>query len=309
MKPTVVITAPVHPYLPKQLTSKGYKVKYMPEITAADLLVIIPKVTGLVVTTRIKIDDTMLLAATNLKWIGRLGSGMELIDTDLAKRKKIKLISTPEGNCNAVAEHVLGLMLVLSNHLAKAFNEVKNSQWLRNENRGTELRGKVVGIIGYGHTGKAVAKVLQGFGVTILAHDKYKKVSENATVKVATVAQIQQQAHIISLHLPLTAETNHYANDVFFRKLKKQPILINASRGQVVDTNSLINALKQKQIVAAGLDVIENEKLSTYNKTEKQQLEWLCLQPNVIITPHIAGYSHESLLLMAQILIKKLGLS
>lgn len=304
----VLITAKAHNYLIDRLTENGFEVTYQPSVSYEEVWAAIPEYVGLIVTTRIRVDKAMIDHARQLQWIGRLGSGMELIDVPYAESKGIRCVNSPEGNRDTVGEQALGMLLCLMNNVLKSNLELRNGIWERDGNRGYELNGRTVGIIGYGNTGGAFARKLRGFDVKILAYDKYKTGFSDEYVQEATMEQLYTEAEVVSVHLPLTAETLHLGNAAFFKSFHKPVWFLNASRGKIVNTADVVAALEAGTLAGACLDVLENEKLASYSATEKEQMQRLLQLPNVVLTPHIAGYSHEASIKMARVVLEKLNI-
>jgi D-3-phosphoglycerate dehydrogenase / 2-oxoglutarate reductase len=264
---------------------------------------------GIVIRSRFKIDKIFLDKATNLQFIARVGAGLESIDCDYAMSKNIQLIAAPEGNKNAVAEHALGMILTLFNKLNIANNEIKTGHWNRESNRGHELDGKTVGIIGYGNMGKAFAKKLSGFDVQVLCYDIIENVGDTSAKQVS-LQELQQKTDVLILHIPWTPETDKMVNKEFINAFTKPFWLINTSRGKNVVTNDLVEAMKSGKILGTGLDVLEYEKLSfetlSHDSKLPEAFQYLLEAKNAILTPHIAGWTHESHIKLAQVIVDKI---
>ena len=297
-----------HPLLWEQLQKAGFLNEADFTSSKQEVEAKIENYHGIVIRSRFKIDKTFLDKAINLQFIARVGAGLESIDCDYATAKGIHLIAAPEGNANAVGEHAIGMLLSLFNNLNKANNEVKSGQWKREDNRGYELEGKTVGIIGYGNMGKSFAKKLRGFDVTVLCHDILPNMgNENATQ--VSLSELQERADVLSLHTPWTPETDKMINSDFINKFKKPFWFINTARGNSVVTTDLVEGLKSGKILGAGLDVLEYEKLSFETLFEGEKpaaFEYLLKAENVLLTPHIAGWTFESHEKLAQVIVDKI---
>ncbi|MBK8108911.1 MAG: hydroxyacid dehydrogenase [Saprospiraceae bacterium] len=308
MRPKILITDKVHPLLPKGLEDLGFDVQYDTSVEMDVLPAILDQYTGIVINSKIRMTPEMIDRGPSLQFIGRLGSGMEIIDVPYATSKGIACLNSPEGNRDAVAEHAIGMLLAFNNHLLRADEEVKKKEWNREANRGTEIKGKTLGIIGLGNTGSCVAKKMSSWELNIISYDKYRPNSDQELpfVQRVNLEDILNQADIITLHLPLTAETRHLVNRSFFQKCKKSPVLINTSRGEVVNTYDLLEALENNWIKGACLDVFENEKPGYYSRSEEELYCRLFEHKNLIVSPHIAGWTHESLEKIASVLLEKI---
>ena len=298
-----------HPLLINQLSDLGFTNHEDYVSSKSEIEQNIKDYQGIVIRSRFTIDKSFLDAAANLKFIARVGAGLENIDCDYAKEKGIHLISAPEGNRNAVSEHVLGMLLSLMNRLNIADNEVRHGVWKREDNRGDELDGKTVGIIGYGNTGKALAKKLRGFDVEVIFHD-IKDGLEDAYAKQVTLNNLKERADVISLHVPLTELTNKMVDQEFINSIKKSFYLINTSRGNCVVIRDLLEGLNSGKVIAAGLDVLEYEQKSfesLFLEDEiPQDFQNLLKQQNVILTPHIAGWTRQSKVKLSQTIVDKI---
>jgi D-3-phosphoglycerate dehydrogenase len=303
----VLITAEIDNYIQNRFEALNYSVDVIPEIERNELLQCISEYSVLIITTYTKVDRELIDKASNLKIVGRVGSGMENVDVDYCKQKNIACVNSPEGNANAVGEHCLTMLLNLLNNINKANNELKNNLFLREENRGEELDGKTIGIIGYGHTGQAFAKKLRGFDAEILVYDKYKQTQDNF-VKNVSLKGLKSKSDVISFHVPYNEETHHYCDFEFLNKCPKKPIIINTSRGAVVNTTDIIDALSTKIIKGFCVDVYEDEPITKSKIHSIEIYQKLLSFNNVIATPHIAGWTHQSKYKLAKILMDKMEL-
>ena len=297
-----------HPLLIEQLAALGHTNHEDYSSSKEAIEAKIHTYDGLIIRSRFRIDAPFLDKATNLKFIGRVGAGLENIDTDYAQTKGIHLIAAPEGNQNAVGEHALGMLLSLFNKLHTADRDVRDGKWQREANRGLELDGKTVGIIGYGHMGKAFAKKLRGFEVEVLCYD-LKPIVGDENAQQVSLETLQEKAQIISLHVPHTELTFQMINTNFISQFKQPFWLLNTARGSCVVTEDLVTALESKTILGAGLDVLEYEKSSfenLFSKTPPPALNYLLNADNVMLSPHVAGWTVESHQKLAQTIVDKI---
>lgn len=302
-----------HPLITEQLLAKGFILEEDFTSSYDEVLQKINQYDGIIIRSRIPLDKNFLENAPNLKFIARVGAGMENIDLETAKNLGISLINSPEGNRDSVAEHVVGMLLILMNRLFIASEEVKNGIWKREENRGDELLGKTFGIIGYGNMGKATAKRLSGFGVEVIFYDILPNL-EDEFAKQVSLEELQERADILSLHIPLDASTEYLVDENFISKMKKNFYLVNTARGKNVKTSALVDALKSGKVKSAALDVLEYEKSSFENldtstslsTRNKEDLQFLLESNQVIVTPHIAGWTHQSKEKLAQFIVDKI---
>ena len=307
MKVLFIDTA--HEILQQRLEKLGYHCEYFPNYTYSDFIKCISEYDGLIIRSKIKLDKQILQKATKLKFIGRVGAGMENIDLDYARSKGIACINSPEGNRDAVAEHALGMILALRNHLIRVDTEVREGTWLRAENRGFEMKGKTLAIIGYGNMGKAFAQRLSGFQMNVIAYDKYLQNYSDQYVQEATLAEVFKAADIISFHVPLNKETQYMFSEEWIRKMRKSFYLINTARGPVVNTKDLLRAIESKKVLGAALDVLEFEGTSfeKLNQTQLPHIHTQLLQSDkVLLSPHIAGWTVESNIKLSSVIADKI---
>jgi D-3-phosphoglycerate dehydrogenase len=305
LKNNILIVDDLHPAFIEQAESFGYTINYQPDMKLDEAYAIINNYDGLVIRSKFQVDRKFIDQATHLRFICRAGAGMDNIDEDYALEKGISLINAPEGNMDAVGEHAIGLLLSLMNNMNTADAEIRAGSWRREENRGYELKGRTVGIIGYGHMGSSFAKKLSGFGVNVIAYDKYKTGFSDQYAREVSMEEIVKHSDALSLHIPLTKETDGMVNDEYFYHFKKPIFFINTARGKVVKTSAVLNAIKQGKIIAAGLDVLEVEKFPLL--AEQAWFDELRQNGRVILSPHVGGWTFESYRKISEVMARKLG--
>lgn len=288
------------------LHSIGVEADYKPEITPAQVLEIITSYQGIMVRSKMNLDKNFFNKATSLKFIARAGAGIDKIDIAEANLKNIRLINAPEGNSNALAEHALGMLLNLVNNINRSHAEVHEFKWNRESNRGYELAGKCAAIIGYGHMGRALAKKLHLLGCKVIAYDKFQKDFSDEYVTEVTLETLWKQSDIVSVHIPFNSDNRYFIDYDFLNHFSKPIWFINTARGEVLQTAALIQGLQQGKVLGAGLDVLENEKLNTLTENQVKDLKSLMELPQVILTPHIGGWTFESYQKINEVLVQKI---
>ncbi len=309
MSRKVIFIDSVHLILKDRLEEMGFQCDWKIDLNRQEIEEIIDQYEGAVIRSKFKFDADILHKSSHLKWIARSGAGMENIDLDTAKSLNIQCFNSPEGNRDAVAEHCIGMLLSLFNHLSRGDQEVRQGLWLREKNRGIELKGKTVGLIGFGFMGQAFAQRLQSFGVTILAHDKYKTGFGSDLVKEATLKDLQEESDVISIHLPYTEETHYYVDEQFIANCQKPFYLINTARGKCLDTSALVKGINAQKVLGACLDVSEFESISFENLNKDQlpqAFQDLIASDKVILSPHVAGWTVESYEKLSSFLAEKI---
>jgi len=304
MKKKILIVDQLHAIFKESAAAMGYEADDCPLITRAETLEIISGYEGIAVRTKFLIDKELIDAAPKLKFVARAGAGLDNIDEAYAKQKGITLLNASEGNRDAVGEHALGMLLSLMNNLRKGDQEVRTGVWDREGNRGYELKGKTVGIVGYGHMGRSFAKKLSGFEVNVIAYDKYKTGFSDQYAREVSMEEIVRQSEVLSLHIPLTAETRLMVNDEYFLHFRKPIFFINTARGEIASVQSVLNAIESGKILGAGLDVLQTEKFPALGQQDWYQQ--LIQSDKVLLSPHVGGWTFDSYRKISEVLAEKL---
>ena len=300
----ILIADDLHPYFKEEAVKLGYEVNEQPALTREEALAIIHEYDGLAIRTKFQVSKEFIDRATNLKFIARAGAGMDNIDEEYARSKGIFCLNAPEGNRDAVAEHAIAMLLALTNNLFKGDKEIRNGLWDREGNRGWEIKGKTIGIIGYGNTGKSFARKISGFEVNVLAYDKYHTGFSDEFATEVSMEEIVRQADVLSLHIPLTHETRQMVNDEYLFHFRKPLFFLNTSRGEIVNTRAVLNAIQSGKIRGAAFDVLEVEKFPELKA--QNWFDMLVKEGKVILSPHVAGWTFESYRKISEVLIEKL---
>ena len=304
MSNKILIVDDLHPAFKLAAEDMGFEVDDLPLIKKEEVLKILPNYIGLAIRTKFRVDEEVMNAAPNLKFVARAGAGMDNIDVAIADKKNIQLINAPEGNCDAVGEHAIGLLLSLMKNFRKADIEIRTEIWDREGNRGYELKGKTVGIIGYGHMGQSFAKKLKSFEVNVIAYDKYKTGFSDEFVREVSMEEIVKFSDVLSLHIPLTNETKQLVNDEYLLHFRKPIFFLNTARGEILNTKAVLNAIEKGKILGAGLDVLEVEKFPKLS--EQNFYQNLIQNGKVILTPHVGGWTFDSYRKISEVLAVKL---
>jgi D-3-phosphoglycerate dehydrogenase len=303
-KKQILIVDDLHPVFKQEAEVLGYAVTDEPLFTREQTLAAIKDYEGLAVRTKFQVDREMIDAAPRLKFIARAGAGMDNVDDAYAKEKGIICINAPEGNADAVAEHSIAMLLSLMNNLRQADQQVRQGIWDREANRAWELKGRTFGIIGYGYMGQALAQKLQGFGLDVIAYDKYKTGFSDAYAREVSMEEIVKFSDVLSLHIPLTRETRQLVNDEYLFHFRKPIFFLNTSRGEIVQTEAILKAIEQGKILGAGLDVLEIEKFPALS--EQSWYPSLIENNKLLLSPHVAGWTFESYRKISEVLAAKL---
>lgn len=296
----------MHESLLPMLQALGIEVTYVPEIKKEEVMALLPGYQMLVVRSKLRITAALLEHAPQLQVVARAGAGVDNIDDGILEARDIALVNAPEGNRDAVGEHTLGLLLTLFRKINHGDRQIKEGHWLREDNRGEEIGGKTIGLIGYGHMGKAFAKRLMGFECQVLAYDKQTVENPYLHVQLVSLEEIQERSQVLSLHFPYTKENHHFVDEKLLANFQHPLWLLNTARGEVLDHAALVAAMKAGKVKGAALDVLENEKLTSLTPEQAERLRYLHQHPRVILTPHIAGWTHESYVRINEVLVEKL---
>lgn len=306
-QPSILIADEMHSSLFTLLDNAGFAYAYQPKITRPDLLAQLSAYEGLIIRSKTTVDEEVLSHAPRLRFIGRAGAGLDLIDLDAAERRGIRVFHAGAGNRDAVAEHTVGMLLALLANILKADHEVRQGIWDREGNRGYELGSLTVGLIGYGNNGRATARRLSGFGCRVLAYDKFLTGYGDTFAEEATLAQLMAEADVLSLHIPLTEDTRMLVDDAFIGQVQKPFYLVNIARGEIVSLSALVRGLESGKVRGACLDVLENEKLSKLTPEQQAAFDYLRQSNRTVLTPHVAGWTHESYVRINEVLVRQIS--